>query len=863
MSLAAGVQLGAYEILSVLGAGAMGEVYLAHDGRLGRDVAIKVLPSAVVYDPDRLRRFEREARAAAALNHPNIVAVHDIGRHGDTPYIVMEYVRGETLAAYLQRQRPSQVRALEIGIEIADALAMAHGGGVVHRDLKPGNVMITPDGHVKVLDFGLAKNLALTSGGTTIGGSPMDEEGTIVGQVLGTPGYMSPEQRLGQPVDYRSDIYSLGVMLYQLVTGKRPYQAGIDALTAPVPSACKADPSVPAAVGDLVARAMARAPSDRPQSVDALKTELKRLHRAIDASTGALTEELSSQGSRRFVRRNAAWTLVAVIGLALAVIPISRWFGPTRGPAAARPVIAVLPLTNLSGDESKAYLGVGIADALTTSLGRFAGVSIVSRSALEEAGALKTTDVSKIAASLGATMVVQGSVQQSNDRLRVNANLMTADGKIVWSGDSESAASDLFAAEDRLAGSLIEALRITVSSEERQRMATPPTGNRAALDAYWQGLAQLDRVADEPAYFDRAIVSFQRAVSLDPRFSLAHAALGNAYRGKARATNDRALMNQATEQVAEALRIDPNQTEARLSLANIYRATGRNGAAVEELRRALTDQPSNDDARRLLGDILAAEGRPDEALVELQRAVALRPQYWRNQQSLGVFYLRTRKLNEAITTFTRLTELKPDDDLPYQQLGAAYQTLGDNTRARQNYERSIALNPNPGSYTNLGTILYAEGKYEEAARAYEEAIRLSPKRALYRRNVADAYVKLKRTADARDAYEKAVQLAEEALTVNPSDATTISQLGVYEAKLGRRLDAERHANGAAAINPTSPDVLYRRAVVLALNGKPDAALKQVSEAIARGYSKQLAREDDDLSSLRSLPTFQTLVAPAK
>ena len=818
----------------------MGEVVVARDPRLGRDVAIKVLPPAFASDAGRLARFEQEARAAAALDHPNILAIHDIGRHDGAPFIVMEYVRGETLAAHMRREPVSCARALEIGSEIAAALAAAHKRGIVHRDLKPGNIMMTPDGHVKVLDFGLAKSVAIEDAATTTNSPVIDGGHTLTGHVVGTPAYMSPEQLRGHRIDHRTDIYSLGVILSELLM--------------PVEGDRRSDRSVPDEVIVLIARTTARDAASRPQSADALGAELRRLIGTASAPLSGTRSE-----SRARWGRSAGWSLAAAVIIAIAAIVTSRWV--TQSASVGRPVIAVLPFTNLSGDPSKAYLGVGIADTLTTSLGRLSSVSVVSRSARQESGELKTTDVAKIARDLGATMLVQGSVQQSGDRLRVSANLVMADGKVVWSGDSEASLSDLFPLENRLASVLIDALRITVSSEERQRLTGPPTANRDALDAYWQGLAVLDRADD--LNIDEAISRFQRAITIDPQFALAHAGLGEAHRRKSVIANDAAQMTRAIEEVSEALRLDPDQTEVRLSLANVYRSTGRNGAAVEELRKALSRQPLNDDAHRRLGDLLASEGRPDEALAELQYAVTLRPLYWRNQQSLGQFYLRQGKTGEAIATLTRLTQLKPDDASPYQQLGAAYQIFGDKVHARQNYERAIGLNPTPGSYTNLGTIDYSEGRFEEAARSYETAVRLAPNRALYRRNLGDAYMKLQRYADAKAAYEKAVQLAEAALAVNPSDATTMSQLGVYEAKVGKRREADRHTSAAIGINPTNADVLYRRAVALALNGDPDSAVTQLSTAISRGYSRQLALEDDDLATIRSLPSFQALVRSTK
>jgi serine/threonine-protein kinase len=873
MSLTPGARLGAYEVVSTLGAGAMGEVYLAHDRRLARDVAIKVLPPAFVGDPDLLHRFEREARAVAALNHPHILAVFDIGRHEGTPYIVMEHVRGETLAAYLKRQLPPLARAIEIGIEIAGALAAAHRAGLVHRDLKPSNVMLTSDEHVKVLDFGLAKQMSSSEGSTVSRPSGLDDLQTIPGQMLGTPGYMSPEQFLGQPIDHRTDIYSIGVILFQLVTGQRPFEdVGFNPFASALPSVCVLNPQVPTAVGDLIARTMARDPMARPQSAEALKQELTRLHRTVDAlSVGAAVggrAERRAEGGRTERRsgavnpraaRYAALSIAGALVIAGAAVPIMWRIAPQPATLSEpRPVIAVLPLTNLSGDESKAYVSAGITDSLTTSLGRLSSISVVSQPAVQESQALRSSNLSRVAQDLGATMLVQGSVQQSGERVRVNATLLTREGKIVWTGDSEGTLGDLFSLESRLAGALLDALRVNVSDVERRTLATPPTTRRDALEAYWRGTALRDRADD--TIIDRAIGEFQQAVSLDTGFSLAHARLGEAYRRKSVVTNDKEWMTKAAAEVSEALRLDPDQPEVRLALANVYRSTGRNGAAVEELRRTITGQPTNADAHRMLGDILRDEGRFDDALVELQRAVSLRPEYWGNYSSLGVLYLRAGKHRDAIAAFTRMTDLKPDDNAAYQQLGTAYQLAGDTAHARENYERANSLGPNANASLNLGAIYHSEGRYEDAVRAYKEAIRLVPTRPAPYRNLGDAYLKLGRKADAVGAYQQAVRLAEEALALNPTDPMMLARLAVYEAKVGRRQDAERHANGAVTLNPASPEVLYRRAVVLALNGAQSQALQELTEAISKGYSKQQARDDDDLASLKPLPQFQSLVA---
>jgi len=859
MSLSAGQSLGAYEIVAPLGSGGMGEVYLAHDPRLVRDVAIKVLPPAHAGDPDRRRRFEQEARAAAALNHPNIVAIHDIGwsepaaGFDPSPYIVMEYVRGETLSAHLRRVgRVPWTRALESGSEIAAALAVAHARSIVHRDLKPGNVMLMPDGRVKVLDFGLAKSVAAvdTALSTLADRAAGAVGGTVLGKVVGTAGYMSPEQRAGAMVDHRTDIYSLGVMLYELMTGRRPPEplvvgSRVTTLDSARLTPADGDPPIPPAVCALVERAIAPDPAMRPASAKEFGDELQRaLAKSGERSKGT--------ARRRRVYVGSAFAAFVLI----AAVVIARWIG--FPPPSQKPVIAVLPLVNLTGDAGKDYLSVGIADALTTSLGQLSSVSVVPASTVQDSG--KTTDLAKLARDVGATMLVQGKVQQAGDRIQVNANLLTPDGKTLWSGDSDAASSNLFTAETRLAGALVERLKLTITEQQRERLAEPPTKNPEALEAYWRGLAL---ASHDVGSLDQAAEAFERAVALDPAFALAHAALGESYRRKSAAAVSPAFMNKAIDEVNEAVRLSPDEPQIRLNLASIYKSTGRNGAAVDELRRALSEQPDNADAHRQLGDLLAGEGRVDEGLSELRRAVALQPQYWRNYQSLGLFFYQHGRLAEAITTFQRLVSLRPDDALPYQQLGAAYLANGDSVHARENFERSVRIRPNATSFTNLGTIDYSERNFDRAARQYEQAVRLSPQRPAYWRNLGDAYVKLGRRDDAKSSYEKAVAAGREALTVNPADAAVLSELAINEAKLGRRQDAVGHAMAAVTINPRGAEPAYNLAVVYALNGDASQAMARLQDAIARGSSRQQMAADEDLASLRPLPTFRSLVTPSR
>jgi Flp pilus assembly protein TadD len=322
------------------------------------------------------------------------------------------------------------------------------------------------------------------------------------------------------------------------------------------------------------------------------------------------------------------------------------------------------------------------------------------------------------------------------------------------------------------------------------------------------------------------------------------------------------MMATATDAIRQALSLDKEQPEVRLSLAKLYRSTGQPGAAVEEVRRVLAVQPDSDDAHRLLGQLLTSSD-PEAARKELQRAAELRPQHWRNHDALGMFLYGQGRPRDAIDAFMRVAQLKPRDAMPFQQIGAMYLALNDLDRAAANFERSNKVQPNAGSYANLGTIAYVRGRYDAAVRAYQEAIKLEPANAVHYGNLGDALRKSGRAQDAQSAYRNAIEQADLALKVNPTDAKTASQLGLYYAKTGKRVDAERWAQVAERMSPVSPEILYQRAAVLALVGDRDAAVKQLSEAIAKGASPQMALEDDDLASLRSLPAFKSVITAAQ
>jgi serine/threonine protein kinase/tetratricopeptide (TPR) repeat protein len=869
-----GRRFGRYQIAETLGAGGMGDVYRARDLQLGRDVAVKFLPDRFALDAGRLARFDREARAASSLNHPNIVTVHEVGELDGVPYIVMERVEGRTLREVLA-ERPLALRAvLDIASQIADGLAKAHGAGIVHRDLKPDNVMVNADGYVKILDFGLAKlsddssDGLVSSASTTTSTDPLvHTPDTEAGGILGTVGYMSPEQAAGRKADFRSDQFSLGVILYEMLTGRRAFQrashpqtlaAIIESEPEPVE---KYNPGVPAPVRWILERCLAKRPEDRYASTLDLARELQvvreHLPESLQIFSGPWAQRPGFRGRKLGVALGAAAVVaIGLVFLSRSLLPRT----PARSSDAKRPVVAILPFANVSSDPSLDYLGVGIADILITHLASLPGLTVVSRSAtLPYQGQLQVTK--KIAADLGAALLINGAVHRSDSKLLVTVNLVRPDDSVAWGRDYEAKMEDLFPLQRRLAEGLSAALQVTLTAADRERLARPPTTDVNAFADYSRARALLER-PDVKGNVGRAIEAFQAAIQKDPRFALAHAGLGEAYWALYQETKDAEAPSRASDAITEALRLDPGEPRTRFALALVYKGTGRADPAIEELQRVLTLQPNDDDAHRLLGDILFDRGRSDEAIAEFQKGIQLRPNYSPNHSHLGGVYFHTGRFMEAAAAYRRITELQPDNSRGFQMLGATYQAMGDKRQAIENYQMALALGPDARAYSNLGSVYYSEGKYAEAARAYEEAAKLEPSAVKYR-NLGDAYHRMGQHDRASDSYRRAVALSEDQLRVNPRDAEVLGMLAVSEAKLGRRAEARRHAAEAVSLRPSDAGVLYHKAVVHALAGEQKEALVALEEALGRGYSVALAREDDDLATLGSVPAFQRLMKASR
>jgi tetratricopeptide (TPR) repeat protein/tRNA A-37 threonylcarbamoyl transferase component Bud32 len=850
--------VGPYRLLRRLGAGGMGEVYLAEDSRLRRQVALKRLTDRTLCGAEVRARILREARAAGKLQHPGIAAVFDVVEDGEAVWIVMEYVPGETLAARLKRDRLPVDAALGIGTQIAEALAHAHAHGVVHCDLKPSNVQLTPDGRVRVLDFGLAQRpeRALAAEETRL--RSLDVSQADSGRVTGTAGYMAPERLRGLRPDERSDVYSLGVVLFQLLTGRKPF-AGTDlvavaaaALSAPAPAASSVEPEIPGAVSLVVSRALSADPAARFASA----TELVM---ALRAATGAGASS-GSAARHPLVARVAvpvALTVLILSGVGVLVL-LAGWWPGSPGPAPdGPPAVVVKPFANLSGDATNDYLGVGLADNLTTRLAALPRVTVMSR-ATTTAYLTEHPNSSTLARDLGASYVVDGGIARSGNQLSVTITLLQPDGAVAWGREFDGTVAGLFVLQRELAQGVADGLNLVLSEDDRLTLAVQPTDNVEAFADYSQGRTFLDR-RDVDGNLDRAITLFDQAIAKDPEFALAHAGVSAAYWQKYVNTNDAAWTTRAIDAGLEALRLDPRQADVHVALATAYHGLGRTPAAIDALDQALALQPNNDDAHRLLGDIHAAAGRTDEAVAAYERAIAIRPNYWQNHNRLAVALLRAGRYKDATASCVRVTELQPDSAIGFNNLGVVGMMEGDLALAERSLTRATEISPRASNLSNLGTIHYWNGRFADARRAYEQAIALRPDSMDIRRNLGDALSRLGESAAAEAEYRIALEGAANALKVNPRDGRSLGLLGLLEAKLGRPAEARARVTEALAAAPNDGDIHYRSAVVAALAGDREMALAALTRALALGYSPALARRDPDLLSLGEAPGFAALL----
>lgn len=743
-----GRRLSHYNVLADLGAGGMGVVYLAHDTRLDRDVAIKVLPSDRPLTHTARRRFQREAMAASALNHPNIITIYEVNSQDNTEFIVMEYVRGATLASILKKRVLPFSEAIRYSIQIADALTKAHAAGIIHRDLKPGNVMVTEDGLIKVLDFGLAK---FDPAMATIESDTNDAERTnqftltLPGSLTGTVAYMSPEQARGERVDTRTDIFSFGIVMFEMFSGHLPF-IGANSVAllhnlhfSPPRDLTQLRPDVPKPLVSLISHMLDKNVDKRIQTMAEVSSELRR--GAVGLVDGPLTwhpseATIDMAGSPNFRRKRfSQWQL---------------W----------------------------------------------------------------------LAAGLFALVVVAGLAG--------------------WRWHKKSTAA-----------------------QQNANQEMPVEDNAYAL--YRRAREDLDH-SDRDGNIDAAIKLLGRAIQLDPQSAVSYAALSQAYGYKNTFNPDPQWMKLASEDANKAVALDNYLAAGHVALGMVKMSAGDSDEAETQFRTAATLDPKSAAPHRDLVLLYNKTGKADQSAAEVKRALQLDPKDWKTYMAMGLGAYQAGQFQAAASAWETALKLEPDNVPALRNLGAAYHTLGRDDDAVATLQHALEIKPSADVYTNLGTILFYQGKYDESVPAFEKALALNANNSEIWGNLADAYRWSSGKKDkAKAAYQQAIQLVRDEIVRSPTEVDLKADLAMYLAKSGDKTAALQAMQPVEEAHSKDPTVLYDSAVVYELCGQRDKALNALLAAVKGGEDLNDIKNEPEFVSLRADPRYhlQILNAAAK
>lgn len=721
-----GQRLGPYSLVSRLGSGGMGEIYLANDSRLGRQVALKFLPPAFRKDSERLRRFQNEARAASTLNHPNVATIYEIGEAENVSFIAMEYIDGYTLDQKIAGKPLNTDDIVNISIQVADALDDAHAHGVVHRDIKAGNIMLTRRDQVKVLDFGLAKMSSisqpeLTDAPTAVKTSP--------GLVMGTVQYMSPEQAVGQTIDARSDIWSFGVVLYEMATGRKPFIGAnssetIEKIRHSQPEAIsRFNYGIPGELERILRKCLEKDRENRYQSARELVIDLKNLRRDLDSSakvTTAISVPKKSSFQSTILITTAGVLILAVIAGAFYVARRQQSSDVANNNQIKS--IAVLPFKPLVATNRDETLELGMADTLITKLSNIRNVDIRPISAVRKYTALEQ-DAIAAGRDQQVDAVLDGVIQRSGDQVRVSVRFLRVnDGSQVWSGQFQENMTQIFAVQDSISERVVSALALTLAGGEIQQLTKHHTNNPEAYELYLKGRFQLSRLTDDG--FLKARDYFQQAVGLDPNYALAHAALADAYvqLGGWNVATPKESFPKARDAANRALQFDPNLAEAHATLAMVSFAFDWDWKTAEqEFKRALDLNPNYADAHQMYGYYLVAMKRFDESLAQMQRARELDPASLSKVSGIGEVLNFMGRTDEALAQYNKALELDPNSGFANWALGNVYVHRRMYDEAIAQYQKAIPLSgTSPDEPATLAYAYAKSGRRKQALETIEE-----------------------------------------------------------------------------------------------------------------------------------------------
>jgi len=884
--LLVGQTFGHYKISKPIGSGGMGEVYLATDIKAGRKAALKLLPMHFTGDAERLHRFQQEAHALVGLNHPNILTVYEIGEDHSTNYIASELIEGETLRQRLERGPTLQSEAIDVATQVASALVAAHNAGIVHRDIKPENIMLRPDGYVKVLDFGIAK-LAESAfaeppsqcfgvpGATADRAGSMTLAETNLGSILGTVRYMSPEQACGAQVDATTDIWSLGVVLYEMATGHAPFtgdtpkevmSAILEKEPAPLTSYIS---QAPAELQQIVSKALRKDQTERYQSAGEVLQELKNLRRNLESKA-----ELERSTAPSWLRWTRSPTTVALLLLA-SVLALALPFYWHRNLTTSLPhdkSIAVLPFENLSADPDNAYFAEGIQEEILTRLAKIADLKVISRTSMQQYQS-KPRNLGEIAEQLGVANILEGSVQKAADHVRVNVQLINAQtDSHLWADTYDRKLTDIFGVESDIAKRIAESLQAKLTGHEEQALALKLTNNPAAYDLYLRGLSFEAR---STALWEAAGF-YERAVQLDPNFALAWARLSRAnadiyFDQRDTTPGRRDAVKRALE---NAQKLQPDSPETLLALGYYqYRVLRDYGAAKTTFGRVSKMLPGSTEVPYALAEVARRLGHWDQSITYFEQALSLDPRNVELLIDAALTYSMLRQFPAALKLYDRALDIMPNDPDVMAAKARIYQAQGNLQEAARFLSEINWQAPNEDTFAIKITQLSLERNYSEAVRLMQARQAQFHFASEFDKGTEQGWLALAQrlagdTAGAKATAEQARNTLEPVCKNQPDNAIAWATLAAANALIGERDLALKQTTRSMILLPSAEDPMVGPALegyvaliqtILGETSRPISTLARLLQTPAFApVTPALLRLDPAWDPLRTDPAFQKL-----
>jgi serine/threonine protein kinase/tetratricopeptide (TPR) repeat protein len=857
-----GTTVGRFVISKRLGAGGMGQVYGAEDTTLKRFVAIKRMsPSAKSTEADR-KRLLKEAQRSSALNHPNVGSVYDVIEHAGELWVVMEYVEGETLRHRLQ-QPISPEEFFAIAIQCCEGLQAAHEKGIIHGDIKPENIMLAPANRVKILDFGVARR-AWNS-------NPNDATKSMETMTAsgGTPAYMAPEVLLQQPDDGRSDIFSLGLVFYEMLGGGQPFQTASLATT--IARIVHVNPpplkNVPGPLARVISRSMAKDPNARYPNAAALRDDLRRVQEG-----GKPKRVASSPGAFHQYRMLAALaTALIVVIVFLAYGPVRQRLRSSSANNAASPsapnglpqtkILAVLPFTaGANADPKLIALGQGLIESVASKLGKLSedrAFEVVPPGNLQEKKISTLPDAAHMfGANLGLALALE---PQSPDLVKVTYSLLSAQtGAPIDTGSLTVRSTDALSAEQVIADGAVKALRLQLRPEEEAALKYHGTNNAEAYQYYLQAQGyMLDHTKAEK--IDIAIMMAGAALKLDPNFGMAKAVLGESYWFKYSDTKQKQWLAPAQSGCNAAVKLGNSGTAGHVCLGLIDDGTGRYPEAAAEFQLALGLEPTNEEAAIGLALAYEHEGKITDAEKAYQQAIQAHPNSRFSYNMFGIFYKRRNEYDKALQMYAKVIQIAPEWYGTYVNVGSIYNETGQYDKAIEPLKKSIAIRPSYAGYVNLGVAYFGLIRYAEAATAYEEAAKLDPQQYVIWGNLGEALYYGGKKDQSVAPLRKAVELTEAELKVNPHDPNLLSSAAGYYSLLGDRKHALAYIAQALQYGRNDKEILADAASVYNESGEPGLAVEFLAKMVQAGYTPEKIRSLHEFDNLANTPGYQELM----